>query len=372
MKQLIIEQADVFVVGPDTERCRLAADMGEVFETLTVLRLQTRCGLEGVAGITTYSEHNWDTGLAGALRPLLPGILGKDARDSEAIWQHCMSRYNSMTPKPQSAIDIALWDLQAKAAGQPLYRYLGGNRDQIEAYASTPLLDSPQEYVEFVRTLQAEGHRTIKFHVWCDLERDLALLEAIDDAFGSDLPFMIDLEERYSYDDALTIARRLESMNCIWLEAPLPDTDLNGYAELRQQTDTPILPAGNTLTSPELMQFGLDANAWDAMRTDVTYAGGFTAARSIAALAQQQGKSLELQSWGYTLSQAANLHLMLSIDNSRYFEQPVPYTSHEAGSQTVIRTEDSQVQAPDGPGLGIEVDWPAVRKHAVWHYSEAL
>ena len=179
---------------------------------------------------------------------------------------------------------------------------------------------------------------------------------------------MIDLEERYNYDDALIIAKRLESMNCIWLEAPLPDTDLSSYAKLRQQTQTPILPAGNTLTSPELMQFGLDANAWDAMRTDVTYAGGFTAARRIAELAKANGQSLELQSWGYTLSQAANLHLMLSINHSRYFEQPVPYISHEVCSNAVIRTDNGKVSAPDAPGLGIEMNWSEVRKQSIWQY----
>ena len=369
MKELEIESAEVFAVTPPVERYRLAGDMGEVFETLTLLRLNTRCGAQGFAGITTYSEHDFDSASAAALKSLLPELMGRNAWDTDTIWQHLMGRYNSMTPKPQSVIDIALWDLKAKALDLPLYRLLGGSRNSIDAYASTPVFDHPSEYVTFVRQLLAQGHRTIKFHVWCNLEQDLALLDTIDEVFGSKLPFMIDLEERYSRQDALVIAKRLEQMNCVWLEAPLPDTDLAGYAELRNASTVPILPAGNTLLTPGLLNLALKEDAWDALRTDVTYAGGFTAGRTIAALAQANNLDLELQSWGYSLTQAANLHLMLSLPNSQFFEQPVPYPSHEACCLTPIRTVDGQVQAPSGAGLGIEMDWQAVQDHSIWHYT---
>ncbi len=369
MKELVIENAELFVVGPDVTRYRLADDMSEVYETLTILRLTTRCGLEGIAGITTYSEHCFDEAVGAALKSLLPELIGRDAWNSDTIWQHMMSRYNSMTPKPQSVIDIALWDLKAKSVNLPLYRLLGGSRSHIQSYASTPLLDSPEEYVDFVRGLQAAGFNTVKFHVWCNLEKDLALLEAIDQAFGMELAFMVDLEERYCRREARAIAKRLESMNCIWLEAPLPDTDLIGYAELRRGTTVPILPAGNTLLTPGQMQPGIDLYAWDALRTDVTYAGGFTATRTIASLAQAHGLPLELQSWGYTPTQAANLHLMLSIPNAMYFEQPVPYASHESCCSTPIRTDNGVVHAPSEPGLGIEIDWQQVQKHTLWKYQ---
>lgn len=369
MKELVIECAELFVVGPDVARCRLAADMDEIYETLTLLRLQTRCGLQGIAGVTTYSENCFDAALGTALKPLLPELIGRNAWDTDTIWAHLMTRYNSMTPKPQSAIDIALWDLKAKTMDLPLYQLLGGNRDHIHSYASTPLLDNPADYVALVSELRQQGFNTVKFHVWCNLEQDLALLEAIDQAFGNDLAFMVDLEERYSRQDALTIAKRLESMNCIWLEAPLVDTDLAGYAELRRHTCVPILPAGNTLLSPGLMTLGIEQRSWDALRTDVTYAGGFTATRSIAALAHAHDLPLELQSWGYTLTQAANLHQMLSIPNAVYFEQPVPYASHEACCLTPIRTANGIVKAPAGAGLGIEMDWQQVREHTLWHYQ---
>lgn len=368
MNKLIIDSLELSVVAPEVERYRLAADMGEVYETLTLLRIQTRCGQQGFAGITTYSEHCFDEAPGAALKPLIQALPGRDATDIDGIYQYLMSRYNSMTPKPQSVIDIALWDLNARAQGLPLYQLLGGDRQSIRSYASTPLLDSPQEYVDYVRDLQPQGFDVVKFHVWCELEKDLALLDAVEQAFDQDLAFMVDLEERYNREDALVIAKRLEKMSCIWLEAPLLDTDFTGYAELRRQSTVPILPAGNTLLAPEQMMPGIEKQAWDALRTDVTYAGGITAARHIAQLAQQHNLPLELQSWGYTPTQAANLHLMLSVPNTVYFEQPVPYASHEACCLTPIRTDNGQVFAPDAPGLGIEMDWFEVRRQSLWHY----
>ncbi|MDM8349236.1 mandelate racemase/muconate lactonizing enzyme family protein [Pseudomonas sp. sp1636] len=369
MNELLIDSAEIYVVGPEVPRHRLAADMGEVYETLTLLRLQTRCGLEGIAGVTTYSEHCFDESLGAALKPLLPELLGRNAWNSDIIWQHLMSRYSCMTPKPQSAIDIAIWDLKAKAVNLPLYKLLGGSRETIRSYASTPLLNSPEDYVAFVHDLRAQGFDTVKFHVCCELEKDLALLDAIESSFGTSLPFMIDLEERYNRKDARIIAKRLEKMNCVWLEAPLVDSDLIGYAELRRHTSTAVLPAGNTLLTPGMMIQGIQLHAWDGLRTDVTYAGGFTAARTIAALAQAHNLPLELQSWGYTPSQAANLHLMLSIPNAMYFEQPVPYSSHEAYCLTPIRTRDGVIQAPTAAGLGIELDWQQARKDTLWQHQ---
>ncbi|MBN3561991.1 mandelate racemase/muconate lactonizing enzyme family protein [Aliamphritea spongicola] len=371
MNNLVITHAEAFVTGPDVPRCRLAEDMGEVYETLTLLRLTTACGLEGFAGITTYSEHCFDESLGAALKPLLAGLPGKNVRDISAIWQYMMSRYNPMTPKPQSAIDIALWDLQAKSQNLPLYQLLGGSpaNDSIPSYASTPLLDTPAEYVDFVRDLQTQGFDTVKFHLWCEPEKDMQLLKTIEEVFGNQLAFMIDLEERYSLEDALIISRQLEKMNCIWLEAPLPDTDLKGYAELRARTSVTVIPAGNTLLTPEMLSLAIDNHSWDSLRADVTYAGGFTGTRRLAELAAQHDMSIELQSWGYTATQAANLHLMLAISNTGYFEQPVPYSSHEAFCSTPIRTQSGRVKAPQGPGLGIKINWQQVAEQAFWHFE---
>ena len=74
----------------------------------------------------------------------------------------------------------------------------------------------------------------------------------------------------------------------------------------------------------------------------------------------------EVQSWSYTLSQAVSLHLILAFRNCTYFEQPVPYDAYEYGMKDVIRTQaDGYVYAPEGPGLGVEIDWDTMEESTI-------
>lgn len=111
MKDLEIERITVYVVGPETERHAWASDMHAQFMTNTILRAQTRGGLEGVAGFASFSS-------VGAL---------PDHR--EALWHKLVKRATPRSAQAQSAIDILMWDLAAKAVGLPLYRYLGACRE---------------------------------------------------------------------------------------------------------------------------------------------------------------------------------------------------------------------------------------------------
>jgi L-alanine-DL-glutamate epimerase-like enolase superfamily enzyme len=175
------------------------------------------------------------------------------------------------------------------------------------------------------------------------------------------LALMLDVEQRYTRDQALVAAQRLEPLGLSWFEAPLLDTDLEGYRQLRRHTAVPIIPAGNTVLDLAGIERGLAMGAWSAARIDVTIAGGITPARKIMALAEAHNTTCELQCWGYTLTQAANLHLMLAYPNCRYFEQPAPYPAFEHGALDVIRPDaGGDVRVPDAPGLGIGIDWPAV------------
>jgi L-alanine-DL-glutamate epimerase-like enolase superfamily enzyme len=93
--------------------------------------------------------------------------------------------------------------------------------------------------------------------------------------------------------------------------------------------------------------------------------------QKIMALAEAHGMNVEIQSWGYTLTQAANLHVMLAHRNCEYFEQPVPYDPFEYGSLDVIRTDkEGYVHAPEEPGLGIRTDWAAMESSAILVYEK--
>jgi L-alanine-DL-glutamate epimerase-like enolase superfamily enzyme len=362
MRELAIDRAQVWVVGPETERYAWALEMPDQFMSNTILKLTTAGGLEGVAGAAMCSSHAFDRSVAETLRYLLPEIMGRTALEREALWYRLRSLNTPLVPQAASLIDIALWDMAGRIAGLPLYKLLGGARDCVPAYASTPLLADAQAYVDYCAARLAEGFTAVKFHCWCEPSRDVPMVETVHRAIADrGLALMLDVEQRYTRDQALAAAQRLEPLGLTWFEAPLLDTDLAGYAELRRHTTIPILPAGNTVLDLAGVERGLAIGAWSAARVDVTIAGGITPARKIMALAEAHNTTCELQCWGYTLTQAANLHLMLGYANCRYFEQPAPYAAFEYGALDVIRPDDQgNVRVPDAPGLGIGIDWPAV------------
>lgn len=369
MGDLAIDRAEVWVVGPETERYAWALEMPEQFMCNTILKLTTKGGLEGVAGAAMCSSHAFDRSIAETLRYLLPEVMGRTALEREALWYRLRSLNTPLVPQAMSLIDIALWDMAAKAAELPLWQLLGGARDRVPAYASTPLLADAEAYVDYCAARLEEGFTAVKFHCWCEPSRDVPMVETVHRAMaGKDLALMLDVEQRYSRDQATSAAKRLEPLGLTWFEAPLLDTDLEGYRELRRQASVPIIPAGNTVLDLAGIERGLAMRAWSAARVDVTIAGGITPARKIMALAEAHNTTCELQCWGYTLTQAANLHVMLAHTNCRYFEQPAPYPAFEHGALDVIRPDaQGDVRVPQAPGLGIRLDWPAVQAATIHH-----
>lgn len=358
----MIERIEVRAVGPETSRHSWASNLPEQFATLNLVRLFDGEGQEGVGASPAYSSGQFDLSVFESLRLLAPRVLGKDALLREALWYELQDLALPVLPTAQAALDIALWDLVARRAGLPLFELLGGARRRLPAYASTPLLPDAEAYVELVGKLCEQGFRAVKFHAWCEPDRDLEMLRAVHAVHGSeDLCLMHDAEQRYDRRSALRVGRELEAMGFTWLEAPLPDTDLDGYAELRRRVSVPILPGGNTIVDLQQLESALKAEPWDAVRFDVTVAAGITPGRKLAALAEARGLWAELQSWGYTLIQAANLHLGLAFAKTGFFESPVPYEPYEFGVANPIRIDaDGFVPPPAGSGLGIEVDWEQI------------
>lgn len=368
---LEIDKIDVFVVaGPDA-KYKTSSHYSDLVITNTIVKIRTADGYEGFGAAISWTEGGIDKSLAESIRHLLPFLIGKSALQREEIYALMASRCVQMKLQALSPVDIALWDLVAKYANMPLYQMLGGAKSKILSYASTPFLPSIQDYIEYVQDLKNQGYKIIKFHTWCIFEKDMALVAAIDDAFkDSGLKFMMDVESAYSREEALKAAKILEKHDYLWFEAPLPDTDLDGYKDLKSRVDIPILAAGNTLLHINQIEQGIQSKGWSSVRVDATLAGGISQTQKIMGIAEANSMTVELQSWGYTLSQAANLHLMLAYNNSTYFEQAVPVEPLEFGALTTIRTDkEGYVHAPDSNGLGIEMDWALIEQSSSYKFT---
>ena len=354
-----IEHIEVRAVGPETQRHTWSHDLPEQYMTNTLVRIFTDSGIEGVGGVSNYTSYDYDRYTAETLRHMIPVLMGRDPLQRETLWQELCSRVFPLAPGALAVVDIALWDLLGKVANLPVYQLLGGARDRIPSYASTPLLKDIPSYLKFIENLVEEGFRAIKFHTWCVPERDLELARAVRKNYAEDsITFMLDAENNYDRLGALRVAEELETLGFHWFEAPLPDYDLDGYRELTRRVRIPILPSGNWIQDLPSFAEALRTRAWRVARTDVTVCGGITPIRKALALVETAGINCEIMSWGNTLISSANLHLMLAFPGCTYYEQAVPYEGYEYGMKEVIRTQsDGYVSAPQGPGLGVSVDW---------------
>jgi L-alanine-DL-glutamate epimerase-like enolase superfamily enzyme len=357
-----IERVEVYVVAPTSKRVAWASDLPEMFMTDTMVRIVSEDDTEGVGAVLSYSANGYDLSIAEILRNVTPMLVGTDPHDREATLAFARFPY----PLPlgaRAAINIALWDWLGKHTGVPVYKLLGGARNRILSYASTVTLESPEAYVDHVTQLREEGFKAVKFHVWCEPDRDLAMARAVRRVHSDlELKLMLDAETRYSRRDALRAAQELQDLGFYWFEAPFSDFDLEGYRELRRQVKIPIIPAGTWIMDLYGVSGALTSGAWEAARTNVCECGGISTAAKIMTLAQAAGRQCELECWGLPLHQAANLQTMLGLPNCTFFEQPVPYDAFEHGTVDTIRTRpDGYVYAPEGPGLGLQIDWDAIK-----------
>lgn len=293
------------------------------------------------------------------IRPL---VVGRELDDREAIWQELQKlEYFFPIRTAVSGIDIALWDAAAKAADRPVHRLLGSVRDRLPAYASVPPMDSVDDAVDAALACQRQGFHGFKLHSHGDADVDIEACRALRDAVGPAFALMLDPVNAYDRHRAGRVAAVLDGLDFTWLEAPLPDDDVQGYHQLRARYRVPI--SNGELRPRGLRDFRelLRAEAVDIVRFAAEVQGGITGGRKVSALSEAFDVPMELRAYGSTLVQAAHLHIGLASPTCRFFEIPVPVGWLDFGMVGGVEMgADGYVSAPSRSGLGYEVDWDAV------------
>jgi L-alanine-DL-glutamate epimerase-like enolase superfamily enzyme len=340
---------------------------------LEIIRLTLANGAEGVA--------SYDSGWGGQEG-------GEVVRDIGAICPRyigqCVARRVDLTesllvdagdgPWPAiSLFDCAMWDAWARSEGRPLWQTLGGHQPRIAAYASTVANLTIEEYLDDVRCCARLGYPAVKLHMNTDIDFDLDLVRALANEYSdSGLRFMVDIEESYTFDEAVKLGEALAGLPFDWMEAPLEDDDLDAYVELNKAVAIDVLPAGNTLLGMDNWREGLHRGAWSRLRCDVTNAGGITAVLKGVELAQAMNAPIELQSFGFLPTQHANLSVMLGVEGCTWFERPAPHEPFDYATRNPLKLDaEGCVSAAKGSGLGLDVDWDLIEADAFATFDSA-
>ncbi len=357
-EQTKIVGVEIHAVGTQSTTARYSGREQAKKEVNNILRITTADKFEGISGVDSFCEGRFSEEHLLELQDVAAELIDLRSLDPVDVGTILKRMRPDLSDAVRSSIDIALWDLSARKADRPLFELLGAKRDSMESYASLPFYDSLSEYVEAVYQYAKLGYTTFKFHVWGSIEEDVRLVELLQQTFAdSHYRFMIDLEEKYNLEDALRLGEQMDEGLFVWLEGPIGDELLEQYAELKSRLTIQIVPDGYSNYSPEFIRQGIEAGSWDAGRFDATKVGGISKALELLMIANDASMPIEIQSWGHSLAQAANLHLMLANERSRYFEAPMPKEAFEFGMKNGNLLDRGRVVAPEGSGLGIDVDW---------------
>lgn len=357
-EQTKIVSVEIHAVGNESTTARYTDEALAWKEVNNILKITTADGYEAVSGVDTYYQGEFSDKHFMELKGVAADLLDLQTLDPVEVRAILLQKQPDLSDEARASIDIALWDLAARKADLPLHELLGSKRKSIEPYASLPFYYTLDEYVAAVNEYAKLGFKTFKFHVWGQIEKDFRLINVIQQTFA-DTPykFMIDFEGAYGLDEALKLGKSTDERLFVAFEALIDDRLLEQYAELTSALPMMIIPAGYNIYSAQYIRQGIEKKSWDAGRFDLTVVGGISQALELMIIAGDAGLPIDVQSWGHSLAQVANLHLMLANEGSKYFEAPMPKQAFEFGMKNGNLLDQGQIVAPKGPGLGIDVDW---------------
>tara|TARA_Y100001978_G_scaffold88856_1_gene79566 strand:+ start:2448 stop:3644 length:1197 start_codon:yes stop_codon:yes gene_type:complete len=365
------------------------------FANILFVQIHTDNGMIGL-GETYYTPQATSAFIHEIAAPLL---LGRDPIDVEGHWHRLYeathvygNRGNEM--RAISAIDVALWDLLGQQAELPIYRVLGGSsRDSIRVYntcagtlyargipgvvriGSARVAEGNYEDLDaflnradtLARDLLSEGIRAMK--IWPfdafasssngtyisfnDVEKGLEPIKKIRDAVGLDMEVMMEGHGLWKLPAAVRIAEALEPYKPMWLEDFIKPDNVDTLAQLRQSTSTPICGSELALTRHHARDL-LERRAVDILMTDVTWTGGLTESRKIAAMADSYNLPFATHDCTGPVTLLASIHLSLHCPNALIQESVRAY--YRGFYRNLVTTqphiENGVAWPPTEPGLG--------------------
>lgn len=329
---------------------------------VATMQIRTDCGAEGLGYTYTVGKTGGSAVLAVLRDDLAPMLIGAGPRCIERLWEqmwwqlHYVGR-GGIASFAISAVDVALWDLKAMLADEPLWRFLGGHTNRAKVYAGGIDLDLTSE--QLARQTEENlnrGFRAIKMKVGRDrLAEDVQRVAAMRKLLGPDIPLMVDANMRWTVEQAIHASRAFAEYEVYWLEEPTIPDDIEGHRRIQSEGGLPVASGENLHTLYEFQKM-IAGGGVSFPEPDLSNIGGVTGWLKVAHLAEAH--NLPVTTHGV---HDLHVHLLAAVPNASFLE------AHGFGLEAYIREplaiEDGWAVAPDRPGHGVCFEWEKLEPH---------
>ncbi|PSH70427.1 mandelate racemase/muconate lactonizing enzyme family protein [Phyllobacterium brassicacearum] len=337
--------------------------------SIVLVEIRTDVGLVGVGEtLARFSPKAYVELIETSLKPRL---VGQDARNIGALW-HSMRRSLSgraggMLVEAIAGVDIALWDIVGKAAGQPVAKLLGGmGRDIIDVYAAAVNWVGDDEADRELERYIDEGFQRIKVKISNPVREACVRIERLRKQVGDNIELCVDANWAYNLDEAVEVGHALYANGYFWFEEPLAPENEQGYEELRQRCNVPLAAGESNFTTHQAQRL-ISNRTLSVVQPDVARAGGISETRRIAEYAAIHEVSYAPHiGMSGIICETASVHLASALPNFRVMECECDLSPFKRELADLppgcLRQKDGTLDVPGKPGLGIEIDWNAVRR----------
>jgi len=319
---------------------------------------------EGITGNSYMLTFDYGTELLKGIveTELKKEIIGKDPQYINKVWETVWNRTEyigqfGVAAWGIAAIDIALWDLLGKSLGCPVYKLLGAYTDEVPIYGSGGWLSySTDELLEEASRYLKRGFKAVKMKVGSpDQKRDVERVKEVRRCVGDDVRLMVDANQAWTPDEAISFGRRVQDLDIFWFEEPIAKDDIAGYARIAASLEIP-LATGEREYSLGAFRELMEQKGATIIQPDALRIGGITPWMKLAHLAETF--HLRVASHFY---KEIDIHVLASVRNGLFLEF-FPWLDDLLINPLEIVNGIAKV--PQRPGLGVEFKPEAIREYA--------
>ncbi|WP_416307431.1 mandelate racemase/muconate lactonizing enzyme family protein [Neptunicella sp. SCSIO 80796] len=329
-----------------------------------VVKISTDSGVVGWGEASPFAPITGDSQDSNysVARQLAKLIVGHDPLAIEAR----MAQINHFTlgdPSIRSAFDMALYDIAAKAAGLPLYQFLGGESRTLRTDLTIGMQDSVEQTLTQAQGILDAGFDAIKLKVGRAGLEDVEHVAAVRKLAGADVAIKIDSNQGWDYPTAVANLKAMAGLNLQYSEQPLAAWDHSGLARLRDKVDLPICADESVFNHHDALKL-IQLDAVDYLNIKLGKAGGINTGIKINAIAEAAKIKCMIGCFGESrLGLSAAAHLAMARPNITFLDLDSAYhfrTDPVKGGVTYDDKLGGVLHLPDTPGHGAEIDEAAI------------